>query len=86
MFHYKALPAEIRLKILPTLLEPQPNKGVPAILVALYKDPELYAEAQELYRTINVVISIKNQAEFRKVKMVDLLKIRCLKLLMQPDR
>ena len=86
MFHYKALPVEIRLKILPILLEPQPSKGVPAILVALYKDPELYTEAQELYRKINVVISIKNQAAFRKVKMVDLLKIRCLKLVTQPDR
>jgi hypothetical protein len=84
MFDYKRLPAEIRLKILPPLLEPKPNKGVPDILVAISKDPELYGEAQQLYRKINVVISSDSQAEFRKVKMVDLLKIRCIKLIMQP--
>ena len=83
MFDYKNLAVEIRLKILHTLLEPQPNKGVPAILVALFKEPNLYAEAQQLYRKINVVVSSKNQAEFQKVKMVDLLKIRCIKLVME---
>ena len=84
MFDYKNLAVEIRLLILPTLVELQPNNSVPAILVALYKDPELYAEALEMYRKVNKVVTVKNQAEFQKTKMVDLLKIRCIRLLLEP--
>ena len=88
---YKKFPPEIRLQILPHLLELQPTKEVPAILIALGslakgegEESKFYTEAQQLYRAINVVITLNNQREFQRVKILDLMKIRSIKHVMQP--
>jgi hypothetical protein len=88
MLNYRGFPPEIRLQILPQLLALQPTNEVPAILLALGTAPrqelKFYAEAKQLYREINAVVNITSQKEFQKVKMLDLLKIRSIKLVMQP--
>jgi hypothetical protein len=83
VFPLKSLPAEIRKFIYPhnnALALPHDSKTIPALLLALAADKELFEEALEMYKSINVVVTKQNIEQFKGMRMKDLLKFRHLKI------
>jgi hypothetical protein len=84
VFPLKSLPAEIQKFIYPhnnTLALPHDSKTIPALLLALTANEELFEEALEMYKPINVVVTKQNIEQFKGMRMKDLLKFQCFKII-----
>ena len=78
------LPPEIRVKIYPHALALNYNNQAPALLLALAKEPILYAEARFLYLKINARVDESNKEAFKARHSKQLLQLRHLMLVCYP--
>lgn len=79
------LPPEVRMKIYPHALALNHNNQPPALLLALAKEPILYAEARSLYLKINARVDQSNREAFKARPSKQLLQIRHLMLVCYPN-
>lgn len=77
-FPIKKVPSELRLKIFAHEVDYQSNGRLPPLIVALGADKELYEEAREIYKKVNLLVFNRNQDDFRVMPMKELFKIRHL--------
>jgi hypothetical protein len=78
-------PPEIRIKIYPHALALNYNNQPPALLLALAKDPIMYAEARSVYLKINARVDQSNREAFKARRFKQLLQIRHLMLVGNPS-
>ncbi|KAK2629771.1 hypothetical protein QTJ16_000591 [Diplocarpon rosae] len=71
----ETMPPELQVQVFEPLLAVQPGLTPPALLFALKPLPRLYGEAQRIYKSINYVITIKNQKDFIHMPMQIRMKI-----------
>ncbi|RDL33940.1 uncharacterized protein BP5553_08308 [Venustampulla echinocandica] len=79
-FNFKGLPKEVRAMVSQLELELQFDNELPALLVALAPDKQLFKEALHLFKKINANVTEENEAEFKRKRMFELLHIKYLKL------
>jgi hypothetical protein len=76
-----SLPLELRRLLYGEALELQPGLQAPALLLALAAEPELQIEALPIFKKVNFVLTLRNQAVFLALPNKDLLSIRHLTIL-----
>jgi hypothetical protein len=72
------IPSELQRMVYENSLELEPGLQAPPFLVALPAVPELYTEANSIFKKINFVLTLQNSAAFQALSQKELRSIRHL--------